>query len=232
MENRFEQQTLEGQCSLKESLSNWVSESSPLSSTTTTMSTLADGCFDCNICLDFAMDPVVTLCGHLYCWPCIYKWLEPETSITQKQCPVCKATLSETNLVPLYGRGNISDNKETKGDGSSIDIPRRPILQHRRRRYRSLSPYDYSNGNTSSLHGVPQLLGISIMAMLPPWVFGGHVSTTRLSNRYYLIGSDGHGDDDNTTSRQEQRHEMLMRRSLDQVFVFLFCCTMLCWILF
>ena len=29
--------------------------------------------FDCNICLETAHDPVVTLCGHLYCWPCLYK---------------------------------------------------------------------------------------------------------------------------------------------------------------
>lgn len=29
--------------------------------------------FECNICLELAQDPVVTQCGHLYCWPCIYK---------------------------------------------------------------------------------------------------------------------------------------------------------------
>ncbi|KAJ3275115.1 hypothetical protein HDV01_001254 [Terramyces sp. JEL0728] len=28
--------------------------------------------FECNICLDTASNPVVTMCGHLYCWPCFY----------------------------------------------------------------------------------------------------------------------------------------------------------------
>jgi E3 ubiquitin-protein ligase RNF5 len=25
--------------------------------------------FECNICLDTASQPVITLCGHLFCWP-------------------------------------------------------------------------------------------------------------------------------------------------------------------
>jgi hypothetical protein len=29
--------------------------------------------FECNICLELASQPVVTLCGHLYCWPCLYR---------------------------------------------------------------------------------------------------------------------------------------------------------------
>ena len=37
-----------------------------------------DGRFLCSICLDAVSDePVVTRCGHLYCWPCLYTWLEP-----------------------------------------------------------------------------------------------------------------------------------------------------------
>jgi len=29
--------------------------------------------FECNICFDTANEPVVTLCGHLFCWSCLYK---------------------------------------------------------------------------------------------------------------------------------------------------------------
>ena len=36
-------------------------------------STQDNSAFECNICLELAQDPVVTLCGHLYCWPCLYR---------------------------------------------------------------------------------------------------------------------------------------------------------------
>ncbi|PRQ58719.1 putative transcription factor C2H2 family [Rosa chinensis] len=45
------------------------------------------GGFDCNICSDFAHEPVVTLCGHLCCWPCIYKWLHVQSaSLASDEC--------------------------------------------------------------------------------------------------------------------------------------------------
>ena len=33
----------------------------------------ANGKFDCNICLETPRDPVITLCGHLFCWHCLYR---------------------------------------------------------------------------------------------------------------------------------------------------------------
>ena len=34
--------------------------------------------FLCAICLDTVSDePVVTRCGHIFCWPCLYQWLAP-----------------------------------------------------------------------------------------------------------------------------------------------------------
>ncbi|XP_051124864.1 E3 ubiquitin-protein ligase RMA1H1-like isoform X2 [Andrographis paniculata] len=86
------------------------------------------GCFDCNICLESSRDPVVTLCGHLFCWPCIYKWLQVQNSSfdsdTRPKCPVCKAYISESSLVPLYGGG--SCESEAAKPQMDLAIPQRP----------------------------------------------------------------------------------------------------------
>uniref|UniRef100_A0A8C4QP66 E3 ubiquitin-protein ligase RNF185 n=1 Tax=Eptatretus burgeri TaxID=7764 RepID=A0A8C4QP66_EPTBU len=63
-----------------------------------------DGTFECNICLDTAKDAVISLCGHLFCWPCLHQWLE--TRPNRQVCPVCKAGISRDKVIPLYGRGS------------------------------------------------------------------------------------------------------------------------------
>ncbi|XP_062507437.1 E3 ubiquitin-protein ligase RNF185-like [Corticium candelabrum] len=60
--------------------------------------------FECNICLDMAKDAVVSRCGHLFCWPCLYQWLE--TRPHNPVCPVCKGAIDRDSVVPLYGRGD------------------------------------------------------------------------------------------------------------------------------
>lgn len=62
--------------------------------------------FECNICLDTARDAVISMCGHLFCWPCLHQWLETRPS--RQQCPVCKAGISRDKVIPLYGRGSSS----------------------------------------------------------------------------------------------------------------------------
>jgi E3 ubiquitin-protein ligase RNF5 len=101
-----------------------------MTTTTTTTTTMAnrpdeskivDSRFCCNICLDPVVEPVATLCGHLYCWPCLYRWLEPgmypgeraslgllqrpfASDSNRRVCPVCKAPCSVPTLVPIYVR--------------------------------------------------------------------------------------------------------------------------------
>ncbi|KAK1632965.1 hypothetical protein QYE76_007280 [Lolium multiflorum] len=77
-----------------------------------------DASFECNICLDAAREPVVTPCGHLFCWPCLYQWLHAHS--TRSECPVCKGEVLEVNVTPIYGRGG------GERDASSSRVPPRP----------------------------------------------------------------------------------------------------------
>jgi E3 ubiquitin-protein ligase RNF5 len=77
--------------------------------------------FECNICLDTARDAVVSMCGHLFCWPCLHQWLE--TRPQRQVCPVCKAGISKDKVVPLYGRGS------TKQQDPREKLPPRPAGQ-------------------------------------------------------------------------------------------------------
>ena len=74
--------------------------------------------FECNICLDVARDAVVSVCGHLFCWPCLHQWLE--TRPNHKICPVCKAGISKEKVIPLYGKN--SDQKDPRKKA----VPPRP----------------------------------------------------------------------------------------------------------
>ncbi|CAL9779902.1 unnamed protein product [Musa acuminata subsp. burmannicoides] len=83
--------------------------------------------FECNICYELAKDPVVTPCGHLFCWFCLYQWLHAHS--VNSECPVCKGHVLEINVTPIYGRGGeeTKDHKKCGEDGQSgLKIPPRP----------------------------------------------------------------------------------------------------------
>ena len=115
---------------------------------------IVDNRFDCNICLDTVDEPVTTLCGHIFCWECFYKWLRSTKAVvesnTKGTCPVCKSSCSIETLVPIYARSEntvsvakkihpLQDGealRDSKKNGEidtdlnntrlSIDIPARP----------------------------------------------------------------------------------------------------------
>ncbi|KAI4963079.1 hypothetical protein ZWY2020_019730 [Hordeum vulgare] len=112
--------------------------------------------FECNICFDMADDPVVTSCGHLFCWPCLYQWLHVHS--THKECPVCKGEVTEGNITPIYGRGNSTSDVEKKvaddGNVSSPNIPARPHgnrLESFRQQFHHLRPISRRLGEA---HGI------------------------------------------------------------------------------
>ncbi|RLN21922.1 uncharacterized protein C2845_PM07G27410 [Panicum miliaceum] len=109
--------------------------------------------FECNICFEMASEPVVTSCGHLFCWPCLYQWLNVYSN--HKECPVCKGEVTEANITPIYGRGN-SDGGKTLEDGKPQDptIPPRPHgnrLESFRQQFHHMRPISRRLGEA---HGI------------------------------------------------------------------------------
>lgn len=55
----------------------------------------------CPICFDNLQQPVVTRCGHVFCWPCINEWLRRGQTV----CPCCHGQVEKDHLIPIYGQG-------------------------------------------------------------------------------------------------------------------------------
>lgn len=102
--------------------------------------------YECRICIEEAKEPVVTPCGHMFCWSCIDKWLNQNNS--HQLCPSCKSGISRSTLIPLYL------NEETKDPRS--ENPRPQATRERPK----------ENPNYSRIGGIglgfrPDLSGIS-----------------------------------------------------------------------
>lgn len=225
------------------------SESSP-DSISGSDDTLSSG-FECNICLDSVQDPVVTLCGHLYCWPCIYRWLHFQNTPLdshdkkQQQCPVCKADVSKDSLIPLYGRGLTAKNSNGKapkrplGPASIVDEPRShsnppfarqfhdPHGSHQSHMYYSQpgsspAPSMLNPGNTIANLLHPEI-GV-FGEMVYARIFGNTITNTyTYPNTYNLM--------ENLSPRM-RRHVMQAEESLSRISFFLLCCVLLCLVLF
>ncbi|KAF7836729.1 E3 ubiquitin-protein ligase RMA3-like [Senna tora] len=208
----------------------------------TAISDSDNGCFECNICLESAHDPVVTLCGHLYCWPCIFRWLQVQNSSDESDqrptCPICKADISHTSLVPLYGRGTSSSDYEAKKPKIDLGIPRRPpplsLNESQPFHYQQYFPHLYRG---YPANGSPYLGGAAMPSFSDPIIgmFGDMVFTRIFGSsdanllaypyvNYYPHNGNG--------SLRMRRLEMQIDKSLSRVFVFLLCCIILCLLLF
>uniref|UniRef100_A0A0A9DN07 E3 ubiquitin-protein ligase RMA n=1 Tax=Arundo donax TaxID=35708 RepID=A0A0A9DN07_ARUDO len=81
--------------------------------------------FECNVCFDMAAEPVVTKCGHLFCWECLYQWLHVHSR--HRECPVCKGQVAEDAIIPIYGRGGSAaslDNMPPRPTGARVESSR------------------------------------------------------------------------------------------------------------
>lgn len=219
--------------------------------------------FECNICLDTVQDPMVTLCGHLFCWPCIYKWLKVQDTCAkeleeqqQHQCPVCKAEVSYTTLIPLYGRGQTSQQAKSEDRDLGNVIPRRPLglvgAPSMPRRINATSspllpqpPYGghfplqsqpyYSQAHLLHHPVSPMLsLGGTTTNTICPIVgiFGEMVYARLFGNSVTNLYTYPNSYSMAGSSPRMRRHVMEADKSLSRICFFLLCCILLCLLLF
>lgn len=60
----------------------------------------------CPICLEYPLCPQITLCGHIFCFPCILRYLsmgkEDHKGDCFKRCPLCFVMISHKDLHTIY----------------------------------------------------------------------------------------------------------------------------------
>ncbi|KAF1760692.1 hypothetical protein GCK72_008941 [Caenorhabditis remanei] len=177
--------------------------------------------FECNICLDAAKDAVVSLCGHLFCWPCLSQWLD--TRPNNQVCPVCKSAIDGSKVVPIYGRGGDSSDPREK-------IPPRPKGQRTEPPPQSFGGFNWGAFNDGGMmgggggHNVHFSFGIGIFPLsFVASLFGG-LGAGNGQNNQAGGGGDGaaghehshgqanrgaHGDPAQSGSRMAQEEEYL-----------------------
>ncbi|KAK0599837.1 hypothetical protein LWI29_009086 [Acer saccharum] len=225
-------------------------------------------CFECNICLDSANDPVVTLCGHLYCWPCIYEWLQVKTSSLNsdeqpQNCPVCKAKISVSSLVPLYGHGTSSSESKSKKPNSGVVVPCRPtpslntsttslntstttssmhptqqrhpdFLQSQSRAFHNQLYFPHHYGGYAAIAS-SSLGGMATASFINPMMemFGGMALTRVFGSSDTSLFTYPYSQPLTVSSNPRiRRQEVELDKSLNRVSLFLFCCFILCLLLF
>jgi hypothetical protein len=65
-----------------------------------------DDRWNCAICLGALNEPVVTLCGHVFCWSCLSEWLR-----RSNRCPTCGGIIDRSGLISVTGQGPAADLK-------------------------------------------------------------------------------------------------------------------------
>lgn len=95
----------------------------------------------CRICLENATDAVVTPCGHVFCWPCLYRWLSHGSG--HSTCPLCKSYVdsSGSTVIPIYSQDHEaaarhshhhnhgSSRRRGSQQAAAVSTPRRPAAR-------------------------------------------------------------------------------------------------------
>jgi hypothetical protein len=67
--------------------------------------------YQCRTCKKQASEPVISTCGHMFCWSCADASLTPTGSF---ECPVCSFSITKAKLTAIY----ISEEEKSKSSAN------------------------------------------------------------------------------------------------------------------
>ncbi|CAN8286495.1 unnamed protein product [Cochlearia groenlandica] len=164
-------------------------------------SSVPGGYFDCNICLEKAEEPILTCCGHLFCWGCFYQL--PLIYLNIKECPVCDGEVTDSEVIPIYGNGDDDcQSNKPKLEDCGIRLPPRPNAKRvesvRQKIINRGIPFIPVHETTEHIRRAIDSIGLQALAQGDE--FG-------LSN----IITNGSGGGDNVVLQQQNRHFVPLR---------------------
>lgn len=77
--------------------------------------------FNCGVCRGAPFEPIATVCGHLFCWECLYS----TAGLQDRQifdCPSCNISMQIKQVTPIYVHTEIPQKR-------SEGIPHRPQIE-------------------------------------------------------------------------------------------------------
>ncbi len=85
----------------------------------------------CSICLDDLKNPRRTQCNHIFCYKCVYNWINEENYYGEKNnsCPLCRRNMGVLSRVNMKLKKNEKINRK-------ITKKKEPIKRVYRTRYK------------------------------------------------------------------------------------------------
>lgn len=81
----------------------------------------------CPICFDKLQSPVVTYCGHVFCYDCIDRWLQKSD-----KCPICTKHVDRNDLIVVPGHGETRNiGTQERREHSKWNINDNPTLSQK-----------------------------------------------------------------------------------------------------
>lgn len=91
--------------------------------------------FDCGVCFELCVAPVVLRCGHTFCETCVCSWERARAARESVRCPLCRETYRPGSYAPNFALRNVLE---------AVVLPRLSDAEF----------VEYSNRRLSSAKGV------------------------------------------------------------------------------